>query len=66
TLRIAEQRGKPVRVVQLDSALADEDLADVREWLQNVQVMSLNIAGPRESKRPGIFEATCALLRRLL
>jgi len=65
TLRIAERRGKPVRVVQLDSALSDQDIASLRDWLQISQVMTLNIAGPRESKRPGAYDAALALLRRL-
>lgn len=65
TLHIAEQRGKPVRVVQIDSALSDEDVAELRDWLESAQVQTLNVAGPRESKRPGIYDGTLALLRRL-
>ncbi|MEO7326456.1 MAG: putative molybdenum carrier protein [Dokdonella sp.] len=65
TLRIAERSGKPVRAVQLDSALSDHDFADLREWLQSAQVQTLNVAGPRESKRPGTYDAVRALLRRL-
>ena len=65
TLRVAERRSKPVRVVQLDSALSDQDVAGLREWLQSARVQTLNIAGPRESKRPGTYHATLALLRRL-
>jgi hypothetical protein len=65
TLRIAERRGKPVRVVQLDSAMSDRDLVELRGWVERHAVSTLNVAGPRESKRPGIYEATGALLRRL-
>ncbi len=65
TLRIAEWRDKPVRVVQLDSALSDRDIPDLREWLQSARVQTLNVAGPRESKRPGTYDAALALLRRL-
>src|SRR5690348_8169358 len=50
TLRIAEQRGKPVRVVQLDSSPGDELIADLRAWLLDNTVRVLNVAGPRESK----------------
>lgn len=63
TLRIAEQRRKPVRVVQLDSPYGDELIADLRAWLLAVRI--LNVAGPRESKRPGIYAATFRLLDRL-
>lgn len=65
TLRIAERRGKPVRVVQLDSALSDHDIAGIREWLESARVQTLSIAGPRESRRPGTYDAALALLRRL-
>src|SRR5690348_1010905 len=65
TLRIAERRGKPVRVVQLDSTLSDQDIAVLREWLQSARVQTLNIAGVHESKRPGTYDAALALLRRL-
>jgi len=65
TLRVAEPRSKPVRVVQLDSALSDQDVAGLREWLQSAKVQTLNVAGPRESKRPGTYHATLALLRRV-
>ena len=65
TLHIAERRGKPVRVVQLDSALSDEDVAGLRDWLQSARIQTLNIAGPRESKRPGVYQATLVLLNKL-
>jgi len=65
TLRIAERRGKPVRVVQLDSALSDQVIAGLRDWLQSAKAETLNVAGPRESKRPGTYDAALALLRRL-
>jgi hypothetical protein len=66
TLRIAEQRGKPVRVVQLDSSPGDELIADLRAWLLDNTVRVLNVAGPRESKRPGVYAAALGLFDRLL
>jgi hypothetical protein len=66
TLRIAERRGKQVRVVQLDVPPTDAELDALREWLQVNAVARLNVAGPRESKRPGIYAATLGLLDRLL
>lgn len=38
----------------------------VRDWLQRVRPATLNVAGPRESQRPGIHAAALALLQRLL
>jgi len=65
TLRIAERRSKPVRVVQLDALPTDAALAEVRDWLRINAVERLNVAGPRESKRPGVYAAAYALLAEL-
>lgn len=66
TVRIAQRRAKPVFVVQLDAPPTDVDLAELRQWLRVHAVARLNVAGPRESKRPGIYQAARALLERLL
>lgn len=66
TLRIAERRSKQVRVVQLDAPPTNAELDEWREWLRANAVARLNVAGPRESKRPGIYAATLELLDRLL
>lgn len=65
TLRIAERRGKPVRVVQMDTPPDDAAIAALRAWLADGHIRALNIAGPRESKRPGVYRATLDLLERL-
>lgn len=65
TLRIAERRNKPVRVVQLDAPPAEAALAELRDWLRINAVERLNVAGPRESKRPGAYQAACTLFERL-
>lgn len=63
TLRAAEREGKPVRVVALDQA-SSVDIAEVRAWLRGIG--TINVAGPRESKRPGINRAVSVFLARLL
>lgn len=65
TLRIAERSRKPVRVIQMDAAPDQEVIEDLRAWLSVLRVQKLNIAGPRESKRPGIYLVTQTLLDRL-
>ena len=65
TLRFAERLGRPCLVVQLDT-LADPDaVGRVRDWLRDHHIEILNVAGPRESKRPGSYRATLAFLNRL-
>ncbi len=51
TLRLARHLGRPVRVVDLAVA---PDPATLEPWLRARGVRTLNVAGPRESQRPGI------------
>jgi hypothetical protein len=66
TLRIAERRGKPVRVVQVDAPFDEMAVVSLRTWLDAAKAGRLNVAGPRESKRPGIYVANYGLRDRLL
>jgi hypothetical protein len=63
TLAIARSLGRPHRVLDLSE---DIDPQDVRGWLAREQVRILNIAGPRESSHPGIYEEALAVLTTLL
>jgi len=53
TERHARNISKPCLVVQLDSSDVDAHAA-VKRWLAEYQIKRLNVAGPRESKRPGV------------
>lgn len=63
TRRLAEVRAKPCLVVDPHDASAPET---VRRWLDEHGVRVLNVAGPRESRQPGIHQLTLDLLRRVL
>ena len=54
TVRFAVTLKKPHRVVQLDGKDLDKAVAEVVEWLREGRFPTLNVAGPREEKRPGI------------
>lgn len=59
TARMAVTQGKPYLIVQLEA----EDAANaIIVWLADVQPAILNIAGPRETKRPGIYSQTVKLI----
>jgi hypothetical protein len=64
TLRIAERLAKPTRVVQVDSPSIASEIATMRAWLREMHAATLNVAGPRESKRPGIYAATLDAMDR--
>jgi hypothetical protein len=55
--------GKPCLVVTLEE---DIDPAVFREWLDHHQIAVLNVAGPRESKRPGVYAQAVRCLTELL
>ncbi|OGA44096.1 MAG: hypothetical protein A3G25_14545 [Betaproteobacteria bacterium RIFCSPLOWO2_12_FULL_63_13] len=65
TVSLAEQLGKPHLVLQLDSGISDEDVLHVLAWLRRESISILNVAGPRESKRLGIYSLTNELLDRV-
>ena len=62
TREFAEVLGKPHLIVQLDAGVSTELAQTVVHWLRDHQVADLNLAGPRESKRPGIYGSTSGLL----
>ncbi|MFO7767698.1 MAG: putative molybdenum carrier protein [bacterium] len=69
TVNIAREMGRPHLIVQLEEMDGEEreraGQARVRRWLEDEEVEVLNVAGPREQKRPGIYEEAAALLRVL-
>lgn len=68
TAHCAERLGKPLMLVDLNSASASAPVPvdAIRDWLQQHRVRVLNVAGPRESEAPGITDESRALIERLL
>lgn len=65
TVDYAQKIGKPCMVVQLDST-EHPDVDAVINWLKMHNIKTLNIAGPRESKRPGVYRASSVFLGMVL
>ncbi|NTW51196.1 MAG: molybdenum cofactor carrier [Chlorobiaceae bacterium] len=51
TVKFARRYGRPCLVVALDGR---QDAGDVAKWIRESNIEVLNVAGPRESSRPGI------------
>ncbi|HUT26365.1 MAG TPA: putative molybdenum carrier protein [Sumerlaeia bacterium] len=66
TAEFARQAGKPCLILNLDEDDLEEALWRAREWIDENGVEVLNVAGPRASGRPGIYDRTRRLLERLL
>jgi hypothetical protein len=62
TARMAKKHGKPCLIVSLDSEV---DPRQITEWLRANNMRCVNIAGPREGKRPGVYAAARDLLLRV-
>ena len=63
TLRLAKQHRRPCLVVDFDERA---DAEEVRRWLADHRVETLNLAGPRESQSPGIGARATAFLEEVL
>lgn len=66
TAALAEAMGRPCLVVDLDAAPDAAAAHAVADWLERTRPRVLNVAGPRESARPGIHEAAAAFLAAAL
>lgn len=65
TIEIARRLGRPCLILPVDTMSPDEARTLVQEWLDRLRPKTLNIAGPRESKRPGAYAASRTCLRDL-
>jgi hypothetical protein len=63
TWELARRLGRPRLIVDLE---LPPDIGAVREWLRQRGVGVLNVAGPRESRCPGIYARAVAFLQDLL
>lgn len=63
TISLARRTGRPLLVLDL---LEDPDPVEVRRWAREHDVRVLNVAGPRESQRPGIQADALRFLEKAL
>lgn len=66
TAIFAERMGRPVLV--LEGVNVSEDAAEALAWLRSLGTcaMTLNVAGPRESKMPGVYDLTHDIVTSVL
>lgn len=63
TVHIAESLHKPCLIMHIPISV---DNAEVSSWIKENNIQILNIAGPRESKYPGIYNKALTELTRIL
>ena len=62
TQRFTQKLARPCLLAQLDQESVPDAAARLLAWLDEHAIRTLNVAGPRESKRPGIHRLTEELL----
>ena len=62
TIDVAERLGKPCLVLDLETQLS---APAVHAWANAYHITALNVAGPRESKSPGVFAQAAQFLREV-
>ena len=63
TESFARRLGKPCWVIDLQQSA---DVGPVADWLAAATINILNVAGPRESTQPGIYQQSVEFLRDVL
>jgi hypothetical protein len=66
TAAFAERLGRPYRVLQIDAIEAELASESARAWMRSNRVNVLNVAGPGERRRPGIYGRARSLLASVL
>ena len=65
TQTFAEKMRRPCFIAQLNAGVTEDTVASLLAWLREHPIKTLNVAGPRESKRPGIHCLTEELLQAI-
>lgn len=56
TIGMTRVHKKPCLIIDLEKNSLDDSIKKVREWFSENKFSTLNVAGPRESNSPGIYE----------
>jgi len=62
TIKVSKDFKRPLFIYNMTE---ETDINKVTEWISKNQIKVLNIAGPRESKSPGIYKESFELLEKL-
>jgi len=66
TVELARRHQRPLLVVDIDRESLEQSVARAVAWLASVRIEVLNVAGPRESGRPGIAARAQAIIAAII
>ncbi|TVQ32742.1 MAG: molybdenum cofactor carrier [Phycisphaeraceae bacterium] len=64
--RCAESAAKPILFIDMERMSASDAADEIIEWSNWRGLSAINIAGPRESSSPGVYDKALAVVRALL
>ena len=66
TRKLEKQHQKPWVHIDLDKQSKTEAVSRISKWIKNHDIQVLNVAGPRESKNPGIHDEVMEIFENIL
>jgi hypothetical protein len=63
TIRYAKKKNKPLLLIDLSNPCA---FNVIKKWINDNNIKTLNIAGPRESKSPEIYAQSLKFIKQIL
>lgn len=66
TIEAARQHGKPYLFIDLDETFESDAPGIISAWVLRQGIEVLNIAGPRESEDPGIYQSVRAIMEQVI
>ena len=65
TIKLAHKHKKPCLVLDLEQP--DQEMVTmIKDWIEKNEIQILNVAGPRESKAPGIYRTAKDVLSKVI
>jgi predicted Rossmann-fold nucleotide-binding protein len=65
TIEQAKKHCKPLLHIDFSTFDRDDVITDIKHWLESNRITLLNIAGPRASEDPSIYDETLEFMRQL-
>jgi len=65
-IEYAKALNRPLQIVDLTRASGADEVTRIRAWIDELGIRRLNVAGPRASEAPEVYELARALLGALL
>ncbi|MEZ4812740.1 MAG: putative molybdenum carrier protein [Caldisericia bacterium] len=66
TKNVAEKSKKPLLIIAVNKRVSQKKVEAILSWILENKINVLNVAGPRESTTPGIYEISKLLIKRVL